>query len=55
MEGKGGTSVMMTDVYLANGGSVLGVEDVLPSETGSYGIVNAKERVKILSFYFEFI
>jgi UTP--glucose-1-phosphate uridylyltransferase len=32
----------MADVYAANGGSVLGVEDVLPSETGSYGIVDAQ-------------
>ncbi len=32
----------MVDVYAANGGSVLGVEDVLPSETGSYGIVDAQ-------------
>lgn len=33
----------MSDVYLAKGRSVLGVEDVLPSETGSYGIVDAQE------------
>lgn len=32
----------MSDVYLAKGRSVLGVEDVLPSETGSYGIVDAQ-------------
>lgn len=32
----------MADVYLARGGSVLGVEDVLPSETASYGIVDAQ-------------
>jgi len=32
----------MADVYATNGGSVLGVEDVLPSETGSYGIVDAQ-------------
>lgn len=32
----------MSDVYLAKGCSVLGVEDVLPSETGSYGIVDAQ-------------
>jgi UTP--glucose-1-phosphate uridylyltransferase len=31
----------MADVYAANQGSVLGVEDVLPSETASYGIVDA--------------
>lgn len=31
----------MADVYMAQGGSILGVEDVLPAETGSYGIVNA--------------
>lgn len=31
----------MTEVYAAKGVSVLGVEDVLPSETGSYGIVDA--------------
>lgn len=33
----------MSNVYLAKGRSVLGVEDVLPSETGSYGIVDAQE------------
>jgi UTP--glucose-1-phosphate uridylyltransferase len=32
----------MADVYSAKGGSVLGVEDVLPDETGSYGIVDAQ-------------
>jgi len=32
----------MAGVYAQRGGSVLGVEDVLPSETGSYGIVNAE-------------
>lgn len=32
----------MSDVYLTKGCSVLGVEDVLPSETGSYGIVDAQ-------------
>jgi UTP--glucose-1-phosphate uridylyltransferase len=32
----------MADVYAAKGASVLGVEDVLPSETGSYGIVDAE-------------
>jgi UTP--glucose-1-phosphate uridylyltransferase len=32
----------MADVYLTKGCSVLGVEDVLPSETGSYGIVDAQ-------------
>lgn len=32
----------MADVYSAKGASVLGVEDVLPSETGSYGIVDAQ-------------
>jgi UTP--glucose-1-phosphate uridylyltransferase len=31
----------MADVYSTKGCSVLGVEDVLPSETGSYGIVDA--------------
>jgi len=40
--GKVSATKEMAEVYLANGGSVLGVEDVLPSETGSYGIVNAK-------------
>lgn len=33
----------MSNVYLAKGRSVLGVEDVLLSETGSYGIVDAQE------------
>lgn len=33
----------MGDVYVAKGGSVLGVEDVSPSETGSYGIVDAQQ------------
>jgi UTP--glucose-1-phosphate uridylyltransferase len=32
----------MADVYSAKGGSVLGVEDVHPDETGSYGIVDAQ-------------
>ncbi len=32
----------MADVYIANRCSVLGVEDVLPSETASYGIVDAE-------------
>lgn len=32
----------MAEVYEAKGGSILGVEDVLPSETASYGIVDAK-------------
>ena len=32
----------MANVYMAQGGSILGVEDVLPAETGSYGIVNAE-------------
>lgn len=40
--GKASATKEMADVYLTNGGSVLGVEDVLPSETSSYGIVNAK-------------
>ncbi len=31
----------MVDVYAQHGSSVLGVEDVLPSETASYGIVDA--------------
>lgn len=31
----------MADVYYQHKGSVLGVEDVLPNETGSYGIVDA--------------
>ena len=32
----------MTAIYAARKGSVLGVEDVLPSETASYGIVDAQ-------------
>lgn len=32
----------MVDVYNQTGSSVLGVEDVLPNETASYGIVDAK-------------
>jgi UTP--glucose-1-phosphate uridylyltransferase len=31
----------MAEVYSAKGGSILGVEDVLPSETANYGIVDA--------------
>lgn len=31
----------MSEVYMSKGGSVLGVENVLPSETGSYGILDA--------------
>ncbi len=33
----------MVDIYSNKGCSILGVEDVLPSETASYGIVDAKE------------
>lgn len=32
----------MADVYTSRSASILGVEDVLPAETGSYGIVNAE-------------
>jgi len=42
IHGKAAATKEMADVYLANGGSVLGVEDVLPAETASYGIVDAQ-------------
>ncbi len=38
-DGRGATSEMI-DVFAAQGGSVLGVEDVDPSETDRYGIAN---------------
>jgi UTP--glucose-1-phosphate uridylyltransferase len=38
-DGRGATSEMV-GVYVAQGGSVLGVEDVDPSETDRYGIAN---------------
>jgi len=41
IDGDVSATKQMADAYAANGGSVLGVEDVLPSETGSYGIVDA--------------
>lgn len=42
IDGDVSATKQMADVYLENGGSILGVEDVLPSETGSYGIVDAQ-------------
>jgi UTP--glucose-1-phosphate uridylyltransferase len=41
IDAKVSATKQMADIYAARGGSVLGVEDVLPSETGSYGIVDA--------------
>ncbi|MEO1957323.1 MAG: UTP--glucose-1-phosphate uridylyltransferase GalU, partial [Methylophilaceae bacterium] len=38
----------MTDVYATKGGAILGVEDVPPSATASYGIVDAKPIEKDL-------
>lgn len=41
IDGDVSATKQMAEVYATNGGSVLGVEDVLPNETGSYGIVDA--------------
>jgi len=41
IDAKAPAMQQMADVYAARQGSVLGVEDVLPSETASYGIVDA--------------
>lgn len=52
IDGKPGALKQMVDVYNQTGSSVLGVEDVLPEETASYGIVDAEpiaERLQELS------
>ena len=41
IDGKVPAMKQMVDVYNQTGSSILGVEDVLPSETASYGIVDA--------------
>lgn len=42
IDGEVSAVKQMADVYAAKGGSVLGVEDVPPSATASYGIVDAE-------------
>lgn len=52
IDGKPGALKQMVDVYNQTGSSVLGVEDVLPEETASYGIVDAEpvaQRLQELS------
>jgi len=48
IDGEVSAVKQMTDVYAAKGGSVLGVEDVPPSATASYGIVDAETIEKDL-------
>ena len=48
IDGEVSAVKQMTDVYAAKGGSVLGVEDVPPSATASYGIVDAEAIEKDL-------
>ncbi len=48
IDGEVSAVKQMTDVYAAKGGSVLGVEDVPPSATVSYGIVDAETIEKDL-------
>jgi UTP--glucose-1-phosphate uridylyltransferase len=48
IDGEVSAVKQMTDVYAAKGCSVLGVEDVLPSATASYGIVDAEAIEKDL-------
>ena len=41
IDGKPGAMAQMLEMYHQHGSSILGVEDVVPSETASYGIVDA--------------
>ena len=41
IDGKPGAMAQMMEMYRQHGSSILGVEDVAPSETASYGIVDA--------------
>lgn len=41
IDGKPGAMAQMMEIYRQHGSSILGVEDVAPSETASYGIVDA--------------
>jgi UTP--glucose-1-phosphate uridylyltransferase len=41
IDGKPGAMAQMMEVYRQHGSSILGVEDVAPTETASYGIVDA--------------
>lgn len=43
IDGTPAATKQMADVYARKQCSILGVEDVLPSETASYGIVDAFE------------
>ena len=45
IDGTPAATKQMADVYARKQCSILGVEDVLPSETASYGIVDAFETV----------
>jgi UTP--glucose-1-phosphate uridylyltransferase len=43
IDGKPGAMAQMMEMYRQHGSSILGVEDVAPSETASYGIVDAAD------------
>jgi UTP--glucose-1-phosphate uridylyltransferase len=43
IDGKPGAMAQMMEMYRQHGSSILGVEDVAPAETASYGIVDAAD------------
>jgi UTP--glucose-1-phosphate uridylyltransferase len=43
IDGRPGAMAQMMEMYRQHGSSILGVEDVAPSETASYGIVDAAD------------
>jgi UTP--glucose-1-phosphate uridylyltransferase len=43
IDGKPGAMAQMLEMYRQHGSSILGVEDVAPAETASYGIVDATD------------
>ena len=43
IDGRPGAMAQMMEIYSQHGSSILGVEDVAPSETASYGIVDAAD------------
>lgn len=43
IDGKPGAMAQMMEIYRQHGSSILGVENVAPSETASYGIVDAAD------------
>ena len=43
IDGRPGAMTQMMEMYRQHGSSILGVEDVAPSETASYGIVDAAD------------